>query len=79
MSQFIVLPDSPGVEIIRNGGLGGEASGTGSHAYLRYLEVRVPSEALLGDGAERSQFAQTRIGGRRIHHPIRSRSTSQGI
>ena len=49
MSMFIVPTDTPGVEIIRNVGLGYEEPGEGTHAYIRYTDVRVPNENMLGD------------------------------
>ena len=43
MSMFIVPTDTPGVEIVRNVGLGyGHAEDEGTHAYVRYNDVRVP-------------------------------------
>ena len=42
MSMFIVPTDTPGVEIIRDVGLGDEPLGEGAHAYVRYEDVRVP-------------------------------------
>ena len=38
----------PGVEIIRNVGLSNDREGEGTHAYVRYNQVRVPQENLLG-------------------------------
>src|SRR6478672_10461013 len=49
MSMFIVPIETPGVEIIRNVGLGYEEPGVGTHAYIRYTDVRVPRDAMLGD------------------------------
>ena len=40
MSMFIVPADTPGVEILRNVGVGFE--GKGAHAYIRYSDVRIP-------------------------------------
>ena len=37
-SMFLVPTDTPGIDIIRHTGLGGEALGEGSHAYVRYDE-----------------------------------------
>src|SRR6516165_1269794 len=48
MSMFIVPADTPGIEIIRNVGLGYQQEGEGTHAYIRYHDVRVPKENLLG-------------------------------
>ena len=47
MSMFLVPSDTPGINIIRNVGLGTERE-EGEHAYIRYEDVRVPRENLLG-------------------------------
>jgi acyl-CoA dehydrogenase len=72
MSMFIVPADTPGIEIIRNVGLGSEPPGEGSHAYVRYADVRVPADHLLGDAGAAFAIAQTRLGGGRIHHAMRT-------
>jgi acyl-CoA dehydrogenase len=72
MSMFIVPSDTPGVEIIRNVGLGYQQEGEGTHAYVRYTDVRVPRENLLGDRGGAFVVAQTRLGGGRIHHAMRT-------
>ena len=48
MSMFVVPADAPGVEIIRNVGLFGDDRGVATHAYVRYRDVRVPADHLLG-------------------------------
>ena len=72
MSMFIVPAELPGVEIIRNVGVGGEPEGHGSHAYMRYRDVRVPEDHLLGGEGNAFVIAQTRLGGGRIHHAMRT-------
>ena len=72
MSMFIVPAETPGVEIIRNVGVGGEPEGHGSHAYMRYSDVRVPEDHLLGGEGNAFVIAQTRLGGGRIHHAMRT-------
>ena len=72
MSMFIVPAELPGVEIIRNVGVGGEPEGHGSHAYMRYNDVRVPEDHLLGGEGNAFVIAQTRLGGGRIHHAMRT-------
>jgi acyl-CoA dehydrogenase len=72
MSMFIVPTDTPGVEIVRNVGLGYQEPGQGTHAYVRYTDVRVPRENLLGDRGGAFVVAQTRLGGGRIHHAMRT-------
>lgn len=72
MSMFIVPADTPGIEIIRNVGLGTEPEAEASHGYLRYNNVRVPADHLLGEEGAAFAIAQTRLGGGRIHHAMRT-------
>ena len=72
MSMFIVPTDTPGVEIIRNVPLGYQRAEDGTHAYIRYTDVRVPKENMLGDRGGAFVVAQTRLGGGRIHHAMRT-------
>jgi acyl-CoA dehydrogenase len=44
----------------------------GTHAYLRYEGVRVPADHLLGERGGGFAVAQTRLGGGRIHHAMRT-------
>lgn len=69
MSMFIVPADAPGVEFVRDSGLLGERAA--SHAYLRYNQVRVPADHILGEPGQAFVVAQTRLGGGRIHHAMR--------
>jgi acyl-CoA dehydrogenase len=71
-SMIIVPSNTPGIEIVRNVGLGDEKPGEGTHAYIRYHDVRVPKENLLGGRGEGFLVAQTRLGGGRIHHAMRT-------
>jgi acyl-CoA dehydrogenase len=72
MSMFLVPTDTPGVNIVRNLGLGSEPAGHGSHALIHYDELRVPSDAILGGEGQAFAIAQTRLGGGRIHHAMRT-------
>ncbi|MDQ2649409.1 MAG: acyl-CoA dehydrogenase family protein [Actinomycetota bacterium] len=72
MSMFLVPTDTPGVIIERNLGLGDEPLGEGSHALIHYDDVRVPADALLGGEGQAFAIAQTRLGGGRIHHAMRT-------
>jgi acyl-CoA dehydrogenase len=72
MSMFVVPTDTPGVTIVRNVGLGTEPEGHGTHGYMRYEDVRVPKDHLLGDEGGAFVIAQTRLGGGRIHHAMRT-------
>ena len=71
LSMFLVPSNTPGLETIRNVGLGNEV-GEGSHGYLRYNDVRVPAENMLGPRGGGFIVAQTRLGGGRIHHAMRT-------
>jgi acyl-CoA dehydrogenase len=72
-SIFLVPTDTPGVEIIRNVavGAGGEVGG-GNEGYVRYTDVRLPYDALLGDRGAAFVIAQVRLGGGRVHHAMRT-------
>ena len=72
MSMFVVPAETPGVEIVRNVGVGGEPEGHGSHGYVRYTDVRVPADHVLGGEGQAFAIAQTRLGGGRIHHAMRT-------
>src|SRR5437667_84389 len=73
MSMFLVPTDTPGVNIVRNVGLMGETRGhEGNHALIHYENVRVPEENLLGGEGQAFAIAQTRLGGGRIHHEMRT-------
>ena len=80
-SMFLVPTDTPGVEIVRNVGLGyeSETDDHGSHAYVRYNNVRVPKDNLLGPRGGGFIVAQTRLGGGRIHHAMRTSGRVQRI
>ncbi|MBD0322704.1 MAG: acyl-CoA dehydrogenase family protein [Aldersonia sp.] len=77
MSMFLVPTDTPGIEIVRNVGLYGEPMNGGSHALIHYNDVRVPNEALLGGEGQAFAIAQTRLGGGRIHHAMRTIGLAQ--
>jgi acyl-CoA dehydrogenase len=72
MSMFIVPAETPGIETIRDVGIGTEPLGHGSHGYLRFTDVRVPADHVLGGEGSAFAIAQTRLGGGRIHHAMRT-------
>ena len=73
MSMFIVPTSTPGIEIVRDVGVAGWVEeGGGDHAYIRYHDVRIPKENLLGDRGQAFVVAQTRLAGGRIHHAMRA-------
>jgi acyl-CoA dehydrogenase len=71
MSMFIVPTETAGVEIVRNAKVGLDED-EGTHGYIRYTDVRVPADHLLGEEGEAFAIAQTRLGGGRIHHAMRT-------
>ncbi len=70
LTMFIVPASDPGVEIVRDVKCAGERDA--SHAYVRYNGVRVDDDSLLGGVGEAFHVAQTRLGGGRIHHAMRT-------
>jgi acyl-CoA dehydrogenase len=77
MSMFLVPADTPGINIVRNIALYGHSDDEGSHALIHYENVRVPDEALLGGEGQAFAIAQTRLGGGRIHHAMRTIGMAQ--
>ncbi len=72
-SILLVEKDTPGMEILRNSAVGPYVEqGDGVHAYIRFTDCRVPADALLGDEGKGFLVAQTRLGGGRVHHAMRS-------
>jgi len=71
-SMFVVPSATPGVEIVRNVGVWAHPEAEGTHAYVRYRNVRVPADHLLGERGQGFAVAQTRLGGGRIHHAMRT-------
>ncbi len=79
-SMFIVETNTPGFEIVRNVHTYGTpihenfntGPGRGGHAYLRFTDVRLPADALLGKEGAGFVGSQTRLSGGRIHHAMRT-------
>lgn len=71
-SMFVVPTDSPGFEVVRNVGTYNHPGREGTHAYVRYRDVEVPLDHLLGEEGRGFAVAQTRLGGGRIHHAMRT-------
>jgi acyl-CoA dehydrogenase len=76
-SMFIVPASTPGLEIVRNVGLYGDEASQGSHALIHYDGVRVPAENMLGGEGNAFGIAETRLGGGRVHHAMRSVGLAQ--
>jgi acyl-CoA dehydrogenase len=74
MSMFIVPAETPGIEIKRNVATMAERDDLdeGIHGYIRYREVRVPADAMLGGPGQGFKVAQARLGGGRVHHAMRT-------
>jgi acyl-CoA dehydrogenase len=77
MSMFLVPAGTPGIEIVRNLAHLGEAPDDGSEALIRYTDVRVPADAMLGGEGDAFGVAQTRLGGGRVHHAMRAVGSAQ--
>ena len=72
-SIILVAKDTPGMEILRNSAVGPYVEqGDGVHAYIRFSDCRVPADNLLGEEGQGFLVAQTRLGGGRVHHAMRS-------
>jgi acyl-CoA dehydrogenase len=72
MSMFLVPAETPGIERIRETGTIGDPLGVGNHPHIRYTDVRVGSDALLGERGKAFHIAQARLAGGRLHHAMRS-------
>jgi acyl-CoA dehydrogenase len=72
MSMFLVPTDTPGLIFERNIGLMGETMNDGMHGWIRYDGVRLPAANMLGEEGQGFLVAQTRLGGGRIHHAMRT-------
>ncbi|MCQ4332994.1 acyl-CoA dehydrogenase family protein [Natronomonas sp. F2-12] len=70
-SVFIVPSDADGVEIVRNIPHVGPDIESHGHAEIKYNEVRVPEEHLLGEEGEGFTHVQERLGPARLTHCMR--------
>jgi acyl-CoA dehydrogenase len=70
MMQIIVPTSTPGVTIVRGIGIWGSASS--DHCEVRYDDVRVPAENVLGQVGDGHRAAQDRLGAGRIFHCMNS-------
>lgn len=80
-SMFLVPVETPGVKIVRNVGLFHEPiyHGEGNETYVRYENVRVPADAMLGPEGHGFTTAQDRLAGGRLHHAMRSVGACQKL
>ncbi|QJW91796.1 acyl-CoA dehydrogenase [Spirosoma taeanense] len=71
-SMILVPTDTPGFQRVRNISIMGDGSDHwGSHAEVRYTNVRVPVSNLIGEEGLGFVLAQERLGPGRIHHCMR--------
>ena len=71
-SMILVPTDTPGFELVRNISIMGDGSDHwGIHAEIRYTDVRVPLDNLIGGEGMGFTLAQERLGPGRIHHCMR--------
>ena len=71
-SMFLVPVDTPGLEFVRNSGMAFEHAEHGAHAYLRFNDVKLTDEDMLGNAGDAFKIAQPRLGGGRVHHAMRT-------
>ena len=69
-SMFIVETDTPGYELVREVPVMGDHS-LGGHCELRFRNVRVPADSMLGERGGGFALAQARLGPGRITHCMR--------
>ncbi|MEF8901470.1 MAG: acyl-CoA dehydrogenase family protein [Halovenus sp.] len=70
-SVFVVPAEANGVDVVRNvAHLGSELVGKG-HAEVKYTDVRVPEEHLLGEEGKGFKHVQERLGPARLTHCMR--------
>jgi len=77
MTMFLVPAETPGVIVERNLETFDEPEGEGTEGLVRYENVRVPADAILGPVHGAFVVAQTRLGGGRVHHAMRSIGMAQ--
>lgn len=69
-SMFVVPTDTLGYQLVREVPVMGEFS-EGGHCELRFVNMRVPAESLLGQRGDGFALAQARLGPGRITHCMR--------
>lgn len=75
-SILLVPKGTPGMDFIRHVGLSGDKLGEdGGHAYISFNNARVPVENCIGGEGQGFAAAQTRLGGGRVHHAMRTVAT----
>lgn len=72
MSMFLLPRETPGIEIARPTRYMGESLDAIDHSLVRYTDVHVPADGMLGGPGQGFEVAQTRLSGGRIHHAMRA-------
>jgi alkylation response protein AidB-like acyl-CoA dehydrogenase len=76
-STFLVPRDTPGLTIEATHHLFGSRPHEPGHSLVRYADVRVPGDAMLGEEGHGFQVAQSRLAGGRLHHAMRAIGVAQ--
>lgn len=76
-STFLIPAGTPGLTIEANHHLVGADPHEPGHSLVRYDDVRVGSDALLGEPGQGFLILQTRLAGGRLHHAMRSIGMAQ--
>jgi len=77
MTMFMLPAETPGIEIQYNFGMAGEGPEDVSEALIKYNNVRIHESAILGGVGQAFAVAQTRLGGGRVHHAMRTVGNAQ--
>lgn len=70
-SMFVIPAGTPGITVLRNASIGGQSLAEGSYGYVRYEDVRLPVDALLGTEGQAYLIAQTRGDAYELYYPAR--------
>ena len=76
-STFLIPAGTPGLTIEATHHLAGSHHHDPGHSLVRYDDVRIPGEAILGAPGQGFLVAQSRLAGGRIHHAMRTIGMAQ--